>query len=162
MEKPTRRTSLLVALGVAGAAGAATLALIGTPALAEQAPTPAPSSSAAAPPAPADRQDAFAEALAAELGIDKAKVAAALEKVRAEAKAARPDRGDAGQTAEERRAARIAALKTRLDAAVAAGTITAEESAAVLKAAEAGVFPQGGGRGGAGGPGGPGGHGGPR
>ena len=43
---------------------------------------------------------------------------------------------------------RLADLKTRLDAAVKEGKLTAEQSAAILKAAEAGVFPQGGGRGG--------------
>jgi hypothetical protein len=65
------------------------------------------------------------------LGIDKAKVAAALEKVEAARRA-------------EAKADRIAGLKTRLDAAVQEGKLTAEEAAAILKAAEAGVFPHGG------------------
>ncbi|HEU4347754.1 MAG TPA: hypothetical protein VFR35_08195 [Actinoplanes sp.] len=154
MRKPGKRTAA-VALGGVGAAGVALVALIGGPALAE-APTPAPSGSASAPsssvPAPssssaarpdreaerAQRQDELATALAAELGIDKAKVAAALEKVQAAQKA----KADADRAAQ---------LKTRLDEAVKAGKLTADEAAAILKAAEAGVFPQGG-------PGGPGGR----
>jgi hypothetical protein len=73
----------------------------------------------------------LAAALATELGIDKAKVAAALEKVHADRQA-------------DAKAERTAALKTRLDTAVSEGTLTAEEAAAILKAAEAGVLQQGG------------------
>jgi hypothetical protein len=80
----------------------------------------------------AARQDELAAALATELGIDKAKVAAALEKVQADREA-------------QAKADRLADLKTRLGAAVKEGKLTAEQSAAILKAAEAGVFPQGGG-----------------
>jgi hypothetical protein len=137
-----------------GTAGALGIALVGGPALAD----PAPSSSAA-PSAPAapdpkagheQRRDELAAALATELGIDKAKVAAALEKVQA---ARRPAEGtrpkpDPAKRAEE--------LKTRLDAAVKDGKLTAEESAAIQKAAEAGVLPLGGPHGGPGRAGGPG------
>ncbi len=139
MKKVRTRVSILAGIGAAGAAGVAALTLAGGPAQAED-PTPAASASASpsasAEPdreaARAQRQDELAAALATELGIDKAKVAAALEKVQA-----------ARET--EARADRIADLKTRLDAAVTAGRLTPDEAAAILKAAEAGVLPQGGG-----------------
>ncbi len=136
MHKPSKRVPVLAGIGAAGVAGVAALAFAISPAQAEPTPSPSASasSSAAAKPdreaARAQRQDELAAALATELGIDKAKVAAALEKVRA-----------AQQT--QAQADRIAELKTRLDAAVQEGKLTAEESAAILKAAEAGVFPQG-------------------
>ncbi|MCA2211862.1 hypothetical protein [Jidongwangia harbinensis] len=140
MARPTKRTTVLAGLATAGAAGALGLALA-APALAE-APAPAPSGSAA-PSGETDRaaartqhQQELAAALAKELGVDQAKVAAALEKVHAARQA-------------EAKTERTAALKTRLDEAVAAGKLTAEEAAAILKAAEANVLP--------GGPGGPGG-----
>ena len=146
MQRPGKRTVAAV-LGGLGAAGVVLVALVGGPAQAEApAPTPSTSSSAPAGAAPdreaerAQRQDEFAAALATELGIDKAKVAAALEKVQAAQRA----KADADRTAE---------LKTRLDEAVKAGKLTAAEAAAILKAAEAGVLPQGG-WGGHGGPGG--------
>lgn len=112
------------------------------------------------------RKDALAEALATELGIDKEKVAAALEKVgeklRAETRSRHEgrnwgdgrgpggDRGsgdgrgpgagrgeaDGGQSAAERQAR----LKERLDQAVEAGKLTREQADAILKAAEAGVL----------------------
>lgn len=143
--RPTRRTVVVVGLGLTGAAGALTLALAGGPALAEDpAPSPSASSSAAATPdreaEQAERQDEMASALAAELGIDKARVAAALEKVHAARQA-------------ERKADRLAGLETRLEAAVKDGSLTQEQADAILKAAEAGVLPGGGGMGGHGGPG---------
>ena len=49
---------------------------------------------------------------------------------------------------------RLEDLQTRLDAAVKEGKLTAEESAAIRKAAEAGVLPIGGRPGGPGGKGG--------
>ena len=172
MQRPTKRTTVLAGIAGLGAAGALGIALVASPAQAED-PTPAPSSSSSAPsssapnpsapnpsapdssapgaPAPggaapgagrpdraadrAARQEQLAAALATELGIDKDKVAAALEKVQADREA-------------QAKADRLADLKTRLDAAVKEGKLTAEQSAAILKAAEAGVFPQGGGRGG--------------
>ena len=94
------------------------------------------------------RQDAFAEALADELGVDKEKVKAALEKVR---------------TAEHEKlkADRLAALKTRLDEAVKAGKLTQAEADAIYKAAENNALGEGPGIGFGGwvghrGPGGPG------
>jgi hypothetical protein len=156
VHQPGKRTTLLAGIAGAGITGAAALALAVGPALAEPAPSASPSATGSAAPAPsasgsasakpdreaarAQRQDELAAALAKELGIDKAKVAAALEKVEA-----------ARQS--QVKADRVAELKTRLDAAVASGNLTADEAAAILKAAEAGVLPQGGGHGRGGGPG---------
>ncbi len=78
------------------------------------------------PPTDAERTarlDAFATALAKELGIDKAKVTAALNALEA-----------------DRQAARTAELTARLDAAVKAGTLTEADKASVLKAFAAGVL----------------------
>ncbi|WP_431935057.1 hypothetical protein [Micromonospora sp. RP3T] len=90
----------------------------------------------------ADRQAEFAEALAKELGVPADKVTAALEKLREQRQADRPER-PTPPSAQDRQAA----LKERLDQAVEDGKLTQEQADAVLKAAEAGVFP---------GPGGPG------
>lgn len=78
------------------------------------------------PPTEAERtarQTAFATALAKELGVDEAKVTAALEKVKA-----------------AHQAERRTELSTRLDAAVTAGDLTASDKASVLKAFDAGVL----------------------
>ena len=78
------------------------------------------------PPTEAERtarQKAFATALAKELGIDEAKVTAALEKVKA------------AHEAEHK-----TELTARLDAAVTAGDLTASDKASVLKAFDAGVL----------------------
>ncbi len=138
MQRPNKRMPVLAGIGAAVVAGVAALSFAVSPAQAED-PTPSPSASASSAPADkpdreaarAQRQDELAAALATELGIDKAKVAAALEKVQA-----------ARQS--EVKADRIANLRTKLDAAVTAGTLTAEQRDAILKAAEAGVLPQGG------------------
>jgi membrane-bound lytic murein transglycosylase B len=155
LRRPKTRTTVLSALGLAGTAGALGIALVGGPALAD--PTPAPSASAPAAPdakaAPdpkadhAQRQEELAAALATELGIDKAKVAAALDKVEA---ARQAEHKDKTPPAKPDPAKRVEDLKTRLDAAVKDGKLTAEESAAILKAAEAGVLPGGGPHGGPG------------
>jgi membrane-bound lytic murein transglycosylase B len=145
MESTRKRTLITTAVAGAGAAAALGIALAASPAQAED-PTPTPSASSSAPAADkpdreaarAARQDELAAALATELGIDKAKVAAALEKVQAAQR-------------DEAKADRQAQLKTRLDEAVKAGKLTADEAAAILKAAEAGVLPQGGPGGGPGG-----------
>ncbi|MEV0002956.1 hypothetical protein AB0H28_11795 [Micromonospora sp. NPDC050980] len=92
----------------------------------------------------ADRQAEFAEALAKELGVSTDKVTAALEKLREQRQADRPER-PTPPSAQDRQAA----LKERLDQAVKNGKLTQEQADAVLKAAESGVFP---------GPGGPGHH----
>lgn len=84
----------------------------------------------------AERDAAFAEALAAELDLDTDTVADAIDTVRS-------------QLHEERRQARQEALAERLDAAVEDGDLTREQADALLEAADAGVL---GGRG----PGGPG------
>lgn len=82
----------------------------------------------AAKPDPATRRAELAKALAEKLGIDQAKVAAALAEIETEATADRKE-----------------ALQQRLDEAVAAGKLTRAEADAVMKAAEAGVIPTGGG-----------------
>ena len=71
----------------------------------------------------AAREKAFAAALATELGVDEAEVTAALADLR-----------------EAHEAEHKADLVTRLDAAVAAGTLTAADKASVLKAFDAGVL----------------------
>lgn len=74
-------------------------------------------------PDPAERKTTLAKALSDKLGVDQAKVKSALQKFR---------------TAE--RAEHAAALKTRLDAAVKAGTLTQTEADAVTKAYDIGVI----------------------
>jgi hypothetical protein len=147
MTRSFRRKATLAGLGLTAAGGLLTLALVG-PGIAQADPTPSPSSSASAAPGTgkADRdarraqeQADLAAKLAKELGIDQAKVQAALEKVRAEQQA-------------QAKADRLAALKQRLDQAVTDGKLTRAEADAIYKAAENGVLP-------AGGPGGGPGHG---
>ena len=75
------------------------------------------------------RDAALAKALAEKLNLDEAKVTQALAELR-----------------EAKQAERAAALKERLDAAVADGTLTQAEADAVTKAVEQGVI-SGGGRG---------------
>ncbi|TQK70416.1 hypothetical protein [Nocardioides sp. SLBN-35] len=71
----------------------------------------------------AEREAALAKALAGELGLDQAKVSAALDEVRAAHEAER--RQD---------------LSDRLDEAVTDGDLTADDKASVLKAYDAGVL----------------------
>ena len=133
MVKSVPRKALLV-----GSAAAGVLALgIAVPAVAlAQDPTPSPSASASPSVADgeqkrAERRDQLAEALAAELGISKDKVAAALDKVL--------DQMDA-----QARADRLTQLKERLATAVTEGKLTQAQADAILKAAEEGVLPGGG------------------
>ncbi|OFI37814.1 hypothetical protein BIU82_06850 [Arthrobacter sp. SW1] len=70
---------------------------------------------------------ALAKSLAEKLGVDEAKVTAALEEIRSEAQAERAE-----------------TLKTRLDKAVSDGTLTQAEADAVTKAVEKGVIGGGG------------------
>ncbi|MEU5905499.1 hypothetical protein [Micromonospora sp. NPDC047527] len=81
----------------------------------------------------ADRQAEFAEALAKELGVSTDQVTAALEKLHEQRQGDRPERPSTQD--------RQDALKERLDQAVTDGKLTQEQADAVLKAAEAGVFP---------------------
>jgi hypothetical protein len=135
-----------VAIGVA-ATGAVLAVALGGASLAQADPTPSPSaSSSAAPGGKADReakraqqQADLAAKLAKELGVDQAKVQAALDKISSEQQA-------------QAKADRLAALKQRLDQAVKDGKLTQAEADAIYKAAENGVLPDGG----PGGPGGPG------
>ncbi|NES14004.1 MULTISPECIES: hypothetical protein [Micromonospora] len=87
----------------------------------------------------ADRQQEFAESLAKELGVPTDKVTAALEKLRDQHRADRPER----PSTEDRQAK----LKERLDQAVKDGKLTQEQADAVLKAVQSGVFPGPGGAG---------------
>ncbi len=139
-KRPSRKAVLI-------GAGAAALALgVAVPAVAsatDPSGSPSPSASASASDREqkrTDRRDKLAEGLAAELGVSKERVLAALDKVE-------------GQLEADARTQRLAGLKERLDAAVTEGKLTREQADAILKAAEAGVLP--------GGPHGPGGHGGP-
>jgi hypothetical protein len=75
----------------------------------------------------AERQAAFAAALAEELDVSEAKVAAALDALHQEVEAER----------EERRADGRERLVERLDAAIEDGTLTAADKASVLKAFDA-------------------------
>lgn len=77
-------------------------------------------------PDPAAKDAELAKALAPKLGVDEAKVKTALDEIRA-----------------AHQADRAAALKTRLDDAVKAVTLTQAEADAVTKAVEKGVIPGG-------------------
>ena len=79
------------------------------------------------PPDPAERDAALAKALAVKLGVEEAQVSTALAEIRT-----------------ARQAERAAALRERLDAAVADGTLTPAEADAVTKAVEKGVLKSGG------------------
>ncbi|MBB5115412.1 hypothetical protein FHU28_005251 [Micromonospora echinospora] len=142
---------LLVGLAAAGVLGVGIAAP--TVALADDK-SPNPSSSASSTDQGddrrqkhADRQAEFAEALAKELGVPADKVTAALEKLHEQRQGDRPERPERPSTED-----RQAALKERLDQAVTDGKLTQEQADAVLKAAEAGVFPGGPGHDGKGGP----------
>lgn len=74
-------------------------------------------------PDPAARDAALAKSLASKLGVSEAKVTSALAEIRSAADADRAK-----------------ALKTRLDAAVKAGTLTQAEADAVTKAVSKGVI----------------------
>ena len=140
MKKPISRKAVLIG------SGAAVLAVgIAVPAVASAtdpsgSPTPSASASASASDREqkqadrdqqqADRRDKLAEGLAAELGVSKDRVLAALEKVEAQLRA-------------DARTEHLAGLKERLDAAVTEGKITREQADAILKAAEEGVLPGG-------------------
>lgn len=87
----------------------------------------------------AEHQQKLAEALAKELGIDQAKVSAALEKVQSQL---RPD-GKNGKTRDkdgDTAAERTQQLKERLAEAVKAGKLTQAEADAIIKATDAGVL----------------------
>ena len=89
-------------------------------------PSAPPSTSPSTPPNrpdPAKRDAELATQLAKKLGIDEAKVTKAFQEIRA-----------------DQQANRAKALKSRLDAAVKAGTLTQAEADAVTKAVEKGVI----------------------
>lgn len=154
---------------LAGLAAAGVLSVgIAAPAVAfaEDGATPTPSASSSEgtdrQQQRADRQSEFAGALAKELGVPTEKVTDALEKLREQHKADRPERGegrgdrpwhggkdgDKGDRGERPDAAeRQAALKEQLAKAVEDGKLTQEQADAITAAFEAGVFPGGPGRG---------------
>lgn len=142
MSRTMSKKHLLVGLAAAGVLGVGIAAP--TVAFAEDS-TPTPSASSSSDQGAdrqqqrADRQADFAAALAKELGVPTDKVTAALEKLREQRKADRPER----PSTEDRQAM----LKERLDQAVKDGKLTQEQADAITKAAEAGVFPGPGGRG---------------
>lgn len=149
MTRSIRRKVTFAGLGVAGAGAVLAFALAG-PGAALADPSPSASASASAEAgkggpggrSQADRearQNEMAEKLAKELGVDQAKVKAALEKIQSEEQAAN-------------KADRLTALKTRLDQAVKDGKLTQAEADAIYKAAENGAL-QGEGGLGRGGPG---------
>ncbi|MFG1674746.1 hypothetical protein [Micromonospora sp. NPDC049282] len=128
------RKRLLVGLAAAGVLGVGIAAP--TVALADDnSPSPSASTQRGADHR-ADRQAEFADALAKELGVPADKVTAALDKLREQRQGDRPER-PTPPSAQDRQAA----LKERLDQAVKDGKLTQEQADAVLKAAEAGVFP---------------------
>ncbi|HEY5820697.1 MAG TPA: hypothetical protein VIT20_01885 [Propionibacteriaceae bacterium] len=88
----------------------------------ENRPTTKPTPGTAKPDRSAD-DAALAKALAGKLGVDEAKVKTALDEIRA-----------------ARATERTAALKTKLDTAVKAGTLTQAEADAVAKAVDKGVI----------------------
>ncbi|WBC17208.1 hypothetical protein O7600_10405 [Micromonospora sp. WMMA1998] len=137
----TTRKRLLVGLAAAGVLGVGIAAP--TVALADdKSPGPSASTSADRNGERQQRQAEFADALAKELGVPADKVTAALKKLREQRQADRPERPQPPSTQD-----RQAALKERLDQAVKDGKLTQEQADAVLKAAEAGVFPGPGGAG---------------
>ncbi|MEV4695448.1 hypothetical protein AB0K27_30535 [Micromonospora echinospora] len=151
MIRTMSKKRLLVGLAAAGVLGVGIAAP--TVALADDK-SPNPSSSASSTDQGddrrqkhADRQAEFAEALAKELGVPADRVTAALEKLHEQRQGDRPERPERPSTED-----RQAALKERLDQAVTDGKLTQEQADAVLKAAEAGVFPGGPGHDGKGGP----------
>jgi hypothetical protein len=128
-DKTTRR---LVLLGVVGALVVGALAL---PALAQNATEP----TSEATPSPdlrlEDRRSAFAAALAEELDLPVDQVTDAITAAHE-------------KLAEQWMDERTAALRERLDQAVAAGQLTQEQADAIIAATEAGVLPGGPGFGG--------------
>ncbi|MFF0659334.1 hypothetical protein [Micromonospora tulbaghiae] len=140
MIRTMSKKHLLAGLAAAGVLGVGIAAP--TVALADDK-SPSPSSSASSTDQGddrrqkhADRQAEFAAALAKELGVSTDKVTAALEKLHEQRQGDRPERPER-PSAEDRQAA----LKERLNQAVTDGKLTQEQADAVLKAAEAGVFP---------------------
>jgi hypothetical protein len=146
MSRTMSKKHLLAGLAAAGVLGVGIA--VPTVAFAGDSATPTPSAGsdqgADRQQQRADRQAEFAAALAEELGVPTDKVTAALEKLREQHRADRPER----PSAEDRQAA----LADRLAQAVKDGKLTQEQADAITKAVEAGVFPGPGGRGHHGGP----------
>ena len=143
----TRSNRRKAVLGVAGAGGLLAVAVpnlafagntSATPAASVSASAKADSKAADREAQKAARQDELATALAKELGLDKAKVAAALAKIKSEETTRRPTPSGTA------RPDRTAELKARLATAVSEGKLTQAEADAILKAAAAGVLLGGG------------------
>lgn len=157
MSRTIRRKHLLAGLATAGVLGVGIAAP--TMAMAADSTSPSPSASASADKDSdreqkrsdrqqkrSDRQAEFAEALAAELGVPADEVAAALEKLREQRAADRPERGDRPEHGDS--ADRQEALEQRLEQAVEDGKLTQEQAEAITAAAEADVLRGLGGHGG--------------
>jgi len=155
MSRTIRRKHLLAGLAAAGVLGVGVAAP--TMAMAADSTSPSPSASADADAEKgmdkeqkrSDRQAEFAEALAEKLGVDVDEVTTALEELREQRAADRPERGDRGERPDS--ADRQAALTQRLEQAVEDGKLTQEQADAITAAVEADVLR---GLGGHGGPGG--------
>lgn len=151
MSRTIRRKHLLAGLAAAGVLGVGVAAPTMAMAADNTSPSPNTSTSVDADKEQkrSDRQAAFAEALAEKLGVDVAEVTTALEELREQRAADRPERGERPDSAD-----RQEALAQRLAQAVEDGTLTQEQADAITAATEAGILRGPGGHGGPGGPGG--------
>ncbi|WP_434741107.1 hypothetical protein [Micromonospora sp. SH-82] len=149
MSRSMSKKHVLAGLAAAGVLGVGIAAP--TVAFAQNDPSPSPNTSTTADPGTdreqrhAEHRSEFAESLAKELGVETDKVTAALEKLREQRAADRPERGDwpgrgeRGGTPEDR----AAKLKERLATAVEEGKLTQDQADAITEAVESGVFPGG-------------------
>ncbi|MEV0461157.1 hypothetical protein [Catellatospora methionotrophica] len=133
MMKFSKKT--LVTVGAAGVLALGVAAPAAAWAAEGSDPTPAATSHDKGGPR-AEHQQKLAEALAKELGVDQAKVSAALEKVQSQLRPDGKKRDKTGDNAADR----TQRLKDRLAAAVKDGKLTQAEADAILKATEAGVL----------------------
>ena len=127
MRLPDKTTRRLLVLGVVGTLVLGALAL---PALAQNASEGSSEITPSPGPLEEDRQSAFVEALAEELNLPVDQITDAIAAAKE-------------TLAEQWRDEQVAALRERLDEAVAAGQLTQEQADAIIAATEAGVFDAG-------------------